>query len=207
MSIVPSGTYSSSRFFSPGVLAAHQFVSCPSVWLPSYMWYWCCARTFCKFRTFENHISSYHRGELHSTNQVSETSSPTFSVNGDESSEASSRSESSGSLELRHAKEIPQSVILQRSSAMFLLHMKEGHKLTQAALLGILEGVTSFCQQRLSSIRRAVNTVLTDAGITTTSISGLDSIFHSEGPFGQPFDGLGPKIHQGTFSFCGTLCL
>ena len=149
-----------------------------------------CARTFCKFRTFENHISSYHRGELHSTNQVSETSSPIFSVNGDESSEASSRSESSGSLELRHAKEIPQSVILQRSSAMFLLHMKEGHKLTQAALLGILEGVTSFCQQRLSSIRRAVNTVLTDAGITTTSISGFDSIFHSEGPFGQPFDGL-----------------
>ena len=30
-----------------------------------------CERTFTNGRTFENHISSYHRGELHPTNDIS----------------------------------------------------------------------------------------------------------------------------------------
>lgn len=154
-----------------------------------------CARTFCKFRTFENHISLYHRGELHPTNQVTESNS-LCSSSRDESIDATSRSEDTNSLELRHSAEDPESLILQRSSAMFLLHMKEGHKLTQAALQGLLEGITSLCQQRLSSIQKAVNTVLTGARISTTSIRGLDDIFYPEGQFGQPFKGLETQHQQ-----------
>ena len=39
--------------------------------------------------------------------------------------------------------------LLHRSTALFLLGLKEKHKLTQAAIQSVVDGVTSLLQQRL----------------------------------------------------------
>jgi len=46
--------------------------------------------------------------------------------------------------------------MLQKSSALFLLGLKEKYKLTQVAIQGIIEGVTSITQQRISILRSQV---------------------------------------------------
>lgn len=73
------------------------------------------SRTFSNFRTFENHISSYHRGESHTTNQVNGVTDESPRLSG-------SISESTGNLECGHAPEVLESHSFQRSSALFLLH-------------------------------------------------------------------------------------
>ena len=46
--------------------------------------------------------------------------------------------------------------MLQKSSALFLLGLKEKHKLTQVAIQEIVENVTSLTQQRLSFLKHQV---------------------------------------------------
>ena len=46
--------------------------------------------------------------------------------------------------------------MLQKSSALFLLGLKEKHKLTQVAIQEILEQVTSVTQQKLSFLKHQV---------------------------------------------------
>lgn len=67
--------------------------------------------------------------------------------------------------------------------------------MTQTALQGVVEGVTTLCQGRLSAMHSAVSKVLTNAGISPSTISGLDDIFDPEGEFGRPFLGL-ETLHQ-----------
>ena len=51
---------------------------------------------------------------------------------------------------------VPDKSELQRSSALFLLGLKEKHKLTKVAIQEIVEGVTNLIQQRLSALNSQV---------------------------------------------------
>ena len=51
---------------------------------------------------------------------------------------------------------LPDQCVLQKSSALFLLHLKEKHKLTQVAIQEIVESETNFTQQRLSVLKQQV---------------------------------------------------
>ena len=51
---------------------------------------------------------------------------------------------------------VPDKSVLQRSSALFLLGLKEKHKLTQVAIQEIVEGVTNLTQPRLSVLNSQV---------------------------------------------------
>ena len=149
-----------------------------------------CERTFYNFRTYENHISSYRRGELHPTNQVSGCNDDSPGIcggggNGDD--DDGNTGGSNEDLEDGSPSVVPESLTLQRSSALFLIRAKENHKLTQTALQGVIDGATSLCQGRLCAMQSAVHKVLTSARISPTSISGLDDIFDPEG---RPFLGL-----------------
>ena len=46
--------------------------------------------------------------------------------------------------------------LLQRSSALFLLGLKEKYKLTQVAIQGVIQGVASITQQRISILKSQV---------------------------------------------------
>ena len=84
----------------------------------------------------------------------------------------------------------PTFMNLQKSSALMLLQLKEVHKLTQGSLQGIIDNVTELCQNRLSAIHCAVNQAITNAGLSTNDIEGLNDIFSADNEFGRPFFGL-----------------
>lgn len=88
---------------------------------------------------------------------------------------------------------------LQTYSALFLLGIKEGKKLTQTAVQGIVEGITDLSQFRLDILRQEIYHVLAAAGVSPSSIPGLEKIFDSQGPFGRPFIGLETEYQQVSF--------
>ena len=47
---------------------------------------------------------------------------------------------------------------MQKSSALFLLRLKEKHKLTQVTVQSIVDNVTTLTQQRISSLKLQVAT-------------------------------------------------
>ena len=53
--------------------------------------------------------------------------------------------------------------VLQKSSALFLLKAKEGQKLTQVALQGVIEVVTGLNQAQHNIMHCVVNRVITEA--------------------------------------------
>ena len=77
---------------------------------------------------------------------------------------------------------------LQRSTALFLLGLKEKHKLPQAAVQSVVDGVTSLLQQRLDILHSQVRSELTEAGVP--SLPGLDALFTEDRVNGHPFFGL-----------------
>ena len=84
--------------------------------------------------------------------------------------------------------------LLQRPTALFLLGLKEKHKLTQAAVQSVVDGVTSLLQQRLDILHMQVHSKLTEAGVP--SMPELDALFSEDGVNGHPFLGLETQHQQ-----------
>jgi hypothetical protein len=91
---------------------------------------------------------------------------------------------------------------LQRSSALFLMGLKETYKLTQTAVQGVIEGVTSLMQFHMSALHTHVNQQLTSSGVSPSVIGELSTLFSEDGSFGRPFHGLETQHQQ--LSFCRT---
>jgi len=85
---------------------------------------------------------------------------------------------------------------IQTSSARFLLGLKEERKLTQTALQGVIEGVTSLSRCRLDALYAEVCSVLNAAGVSSSSIPEFNELFDRDGPFGRPFSGLETQHQQ-----------
>ena len=99
--------------------------------------------------------------------------------------------------------------MLQKSTALFLLGLKEKHKLTQAAVQSVVEGATSLLQQRLDILHTQVCSKLTEAGVT--SLLGLDGLFSEDGANARPFLGLEThhqqlKYYKTHFNFIVSTC-
>ena len=130
-----------------------------------------CQRTFINFRTFKNHVSAMHR----STHDPSSTEAVIDTCN-NEDTEFSSLPECADFNEVETSDESEEefqttedpptsqdpvaiqcsSELLQKSSALFLLGLKENYKLSQVAVQGVLEGVTNLSQQQLNLLHSKV---------------------------------------------------
>lgn len=154
-----------------------------------------CARTFQNFLTFRCHISAHHRDDADPTNQIDDSpdgGDPEDPEGGDpEDPDDEISEENSEQADLNNP--IP---LLQTSSALFLMKIKEEHKLTQTALQGVVEGVTGITQARLSILQTEVHKVLSASGISASSIPGLDDLFDQDGVFGRPFLGMETQHQQ-----------
>ena len=122
-----------------------------------------CQRSYTNIRTFQNHVYNVHYCKNDVTSDLtilSEVESPlennTSDVekvndfNCDENSEnafAVDNTEPTVDL-LQHS--------LQNSTALFLLDLKEKYKLTQIAIQGVIEGVSSLTQHQLSLLKTQV---------------------------------------------------
>ena len=76
---------------------------------------------------------------------------------------------------------------LRRSSALFLLKLKEKRYISQAAIDDIVEGSRNLVSQTIQYIRAGVEDKLAQAGLDPTSISGLDGVFSNDA---DPFEHL-----------------
>ena len=85
---------------------------------------------------------------------------------------------------------------LQRSSALFLLGMKEKHQLTQVALVGVIRGVTSLMQNHLSALQADINQLLVENGTSQFVIQQLNGLFSENGSYCLPFVGLETQHQQ-----------
>lgn len=86
--------------------------------------------------------------------------------------------------------------VLQTSSALFLMKIKEELKLTQTAIQGIVECVTGITQTRLNILQTELHNVLAACGVTASSIPRLDDLFDQDGVFGRPFLGMETQHQQ-----------
>ena len=148
-----------------------------------------CQRTFQKCSTFRNHISDSHSFDPNPTNQPATTpSEPHNDSITDQNSYCHENTD--------HTNTCTTLTTAQTSSALFLMGLKEKRKLTQTALQGVIEGVTALSQSRLSALHDEVCSVLSAAGISPSSVTGLAELFDADGPFGRPFLGLETQHQQ-----------
>ena len=88
-----------------------------------------------------------------------------------------------------------QSLTMQEYTALFLMVLREKHKLTQVALQGII-GVTSLMHCHVDSLHTEVCQQLQLAGTPQTVIDSLECLFSESGTVGQPFAGLETQHQQ-----------
>ena len=117
--------------------------------------------------------------------------------------------ESDCDLGVAEGEEACSQEVLQKSTALFLLGLKEKHKLTQAAVQSVVEGVTSLLQQQLDILHTQVCSRLTEAGVTM--LPGLDALFSEDGANARPFLGLETqhqqlKYYKTHFNFIVSTC-
>ena len=137
-----------------------------------------CPRTFTNFGTFINHLYSVH-GE--SSRADSEVVSENNSTLGESHKDETCEDESCELHSSHHFTEQDHecnngppandldnhpcfsSDMLQKSSATFLLGVKEKFKLTQASLQGIIQGMTALNHQNMSTLKGQVCMKFTNA--------------------------------------------
>lgn len=82
------------------------------------------------------------------------------------------------------------------SQAMWILKLKESHKLTQACMERVLQDVSELCTVTVAELGDAVKSTLNSAGINFDHVPGLSELFTTSSTFSQPFNGLLTYHHQ-----------
>lgn len=85
---------------------------------------------------------------------------------------------------------------LKEAAAIWILKIKEKHKLSQKAVKEIIDDVTLFFQGLLMDIWEEVECLLQTANITPDTMSSLRALFSSGGKYSQPYKGLETEYNQ-----------
>lgn len=75
-----------------------------------------------------------------------------------------------------------------RSSALFLLKLKEQRRISQVAINDIVEGSQAMLSRSISRVEAGVKAKLAESGLDPSSINGLDGVFLNAI---DPFKGIG----------------
>jgi len=126
-----------------------------------------CLRHFTNIRTYQNHVSSVHNftGTIFST-QSSTGECPSDrnenDCSGDDGRDVSTSTagEECTVASFNGSIQSPAE-FFQKSSALFLLGLKEKYKLTQVSIQGIVDGVTSLTQRNTSALQSQVCIICT----------------------------------------------
>ena len=144
-------------------------------------------RAFKNFRTFQDHVSAFHRGP-----GVQDGDNGTVGDGEDGTVEFGGEVGIGGETNAFQFCLQPLSVRaqLQKSSALFLLGLKEKHKLTQVALQGVIDGATALVQCRQDVLRSQIMSILSTEDVPSSVTSRLTECLSDDGMFGRPFLGL-----------------
>ena len=135
-----------------------------------------CQRVYTNLGTFKNHLYGMHNGEIDSMT-VATPESEASCCSGSNSTDDVQTTEvmrSDNDDDHDHDHDVSDSIndpemncsgslccppdAMQKSSALFLLGLKEKHKLTQVTVQSIVDNVTTLTQQRISSLKSQVYT-------------------------------------------------
>ena len=83
--------------------------------------------------------------------------------------------------------------VLKRTAAMWILKVKERHKLPTSVMEGLIEDISSLFQVHIGELHSSVLKHLHGAGVTEEFTSGLSSIFNCHA---KPFSGLETNYAQ-----------
>lgn len=78
----------------------------------------------------------------------------------------------------------------RRSSALFLLKLKEHRRISQTAVDDVVEGCQTLFQQTIQTVQAGVRARLAESGIDPDVVAGLNETFSE---LVNPFDGLENK--------------
>ena len=77
----------------------------------------------------------------------------------------------------------------KHAAALFLLKAKEGHRVSQSALDGLIGDFSELLLATVSSVGNAVRECIKDSGIDPVTMTKVDSIFSNQ-KYQMPFKGL-----------------
>lgn len=66
---------------------------------------------------------------------------------------------------------------IRRSSALFLLKLKEQRRISQVTIDDIMEGSRNLISQTITHVQAGVRAKLADSGLDPESVTGLDEVF------------------------------
>ena len=114
-----------------------------------------CSRHFTNLRTYQNHMSSVHNccKDIESSVHVEQDSSGVIESSSDMNENNSDCDNNDTNIVEENLNTTETSAysreLLQKSSTLFLLGLKEKYKLTQVSIQGIVDGDTSLTQQNI----------------------------------------------------------
>ena len=128
------------------------------------------------YRSYRKHLFKKHQEFVDQTSQASDEQPLNgFDLNDDEPSPPPSDARLQVLTTPKHA------------AALFLLKAKEGHRLSQTALDGVIGDFSEFLTTTVSSVGDAVKECLKDSAVGMEIMSRIDNIFHN---YKTPFEGL-----------------
>ena len=98
---------------------------------------------------------------------------------------------------------------VRRSSALFLLKLKEYRRISKVAVDDVVNGCKSLFSQTIVRVQAGVEAKLAESGIDASSIHGLDTVFED---VTNPFEGLETnhlqeKYFPDAFGLVVSLCI
>lgn len=159
-----------------------------------------CCSVYSKVNSLCSHVYRRHKDLL--SGSVRDTSTAAITRQAGDSSEATSSGfifDLSLPESLRH--DVNQLLHLdayeqKKKSILFLMQLKEERLLTQAAVNDVVSGCKEVFEHTLCHLKAGVSEKLSKAGIDSSDIDGLDSVFSD---MSDPFKGLESAYLQDKF--------
>ena len=150
----------------------------------------CCNTSFKTASAYRKHVQRNHKSLDSISSNCNQAGSEYDGADASTSSESCDHEDSTdcnGSHSLNDHKV---------NIAMWILKLKESHKLTQVCVDRVLQDVSELCTITIVELGEAVKSALESVGVRFSDVPGLQDLFATSSPFNKPFNGLLTHHHQ-----------
>lgn len=159
-----------------------------------------CETTFTNFHAYKRHIRKKHRLRAFddvTSSEVEDSSEtmvvPTATLDSELNDDAADDENGESTLGTE------QNCDFDKETAIWILKLKEGRKLTQSAMEEILSDVTELCTDMVTRLGHDVCKILESAGVNMRDIPELDVLLSDESPYAAPFCNLKSQFLQHSY--------
>ena len=164
-----------------------------------------CQTTFTNFHAYKRHLRKKHRwklsdGDGNASGELNEDQEENGLLDNIDDTTAANDSAMQGTdddnedIDVINAEE--EKTDFTKETAMWILKLKEGRKLTQSTTEEILSDVTELCSNVMCRLRHDIQESLDSAGVDINDIPGLDTLLSETSPYATPFSNLNSQFLQ-----------